>query len=169
MTMSAVKRLGDVTKCPACGSEVAAGAYCCPRCRNYFCFRCRARVLGGDTQLQCVNQECDYYGKLVCGACASGHEKEEAPSVYEEPEDGYWPAWLLVVVVAFAILWYYLTFGWAAGIAIATFVLAGYVLQRAGLNLFGRKRVVAQPRKSSFHTCLNCQQRMKELADGLQR
>ena len=40
-----------------------------PGLPQYFCFHCRARLLPPDTQLQCVNQQCDYYGKLVCDVC----------------------------------------------------------------------------------------------------
>ena len=90
-----LKRRGDVEKCPVCGSHVDAEAYHCPSCRNYFCFHCRSRLVPPDTQLQCVNQQCDYYGKLVCDVCDISHQRDEAPTVYAEPEDGYWPGWLI--------------------------------------------------------------------------
>ena len=31
--------------------------------------KCRARVAKGDTQYQCADQSCDFYGKLLCAAC----------------------------------------------------------------------------------------------------
>ena len=119
-------------------------AYHCPTCRSFFCFHCRARLLEPDTRLQCVNQGCDYYGKLVCGICDPLHEKNEAPSIYAEPEDGYWPAWLILVLIG-------------------TYLVGGYLLHRLGLNIFGRHRTLEHPRKSTFHTCIHCQSEVKEL------
>jgi len=162
-TASDLRRRGDVQKCPICGSQVDAEAYHCAQCRNYFCYHCRARLLTNDPQFQCGNQHCDYYAKLICGICDPLAEKDEPPAVYAEPEDGYWPAWLLVVVVAAALVGYFTSFLWAAGIAIVAFTLGGYGLQRAGMNIFGRERKVEHQRKSSFHSCINCQQPVKEL------
>lgn len=167
--ISGVKRRGDMTKCPVCGSHVDAEAYHCATCHNYFCFHCRARLLEPDAQLQCVNQDCVYYGKLVCGVCNPHHERDEAPSTYVEPEDGYWPVWLIFVLIAFAVLWYYTSFLWAAGLAITAYVLGGYLLQKLGLNVFGRERKVEHPRKSSFHTCVSCNQTVKRLQQTRQR
>jgi hypothetical protein len=157
-------RRGDVSKCPVCGSAVDAQAYHCPTCRSYFCYHCRARLLESDTQLQCLSQNCDYYGKLVCGICDPPQEKDEPPSIYAEPEDGYWPAWLIVVLIAAAVLWYhYTSFQTAAISAIVTYVAGGYLLHRVGLNIFGKHRRVEQLRKSTFHTCIHCQNPVKEL------
>src|SRR5262249_26098677 len=64
-----MKRSGDPCKCPACGSLLDQGAYRCPKCRIYFCFKCRVRVGKGDTQFQCADQTCEYYGKLLCSSC----------------------------------------------------------------------------------------------------
>ena len=83
------ERRGDVNKCPICGSQVDSEAYHCSACRNYYCYHCRARLLLSEIHLQCVNQNCDYYGKLVCDVCDPLEEQEEEPAVYAEPEDGY--------------------------------------------------------------------------------
>lgn len=64
-----LRRVGDTAKCPACGWKLDSDAYRCPKCRIYFCFKCRARVAKGDTQYQCADQSCDFYGKLLCAAC----------------------------------------------------------------------------------------------------
>lgn len=166
----ALKRRGDVEKCPVCGSHVDAEAYHCPRCHSYFCFHCRARLMPPDTQLQCVNQQCDYYGKLVCGVCDTANEKEEPPAVYAEPEDGYWPAWLLLVLVASGIIGYFTSLLVAVGTAIGLFVIGGILLQRSGLNIFGRERIVEHPRTSAYHSCINCEQPVKEIpANTLRR
>lgn len=63
------RRVGDTAKCPACGVSMDADAYRCPKCRIYFCFKCRRRVQPRDEQFQCMNQQCGYYGKLLCNAC----------------------------------------------------------------------------------------------------
>src|SRR5262249_39189694 len=44
-------------------------AYRCPKCRIYFCFKCRARVGKQEEQYQCADQSCSCYGKLLCSAC----------------------------------------------------------------------------------------------------
>lgn len=159
-------RRGDVTKCPVCGVGIDPGAYHCAKCRNYFCYHCRARLLSTDTQVRCLNQECDYYAKLICGVCDLPRDKEEAPSVYAEPEDGYWPLWLAISLAVGAVTWYYSSFILGALIALALHFGGGYGLQRAGLNIFGRERRVTYPRTSSFRTCICCQQTVKEVVPG---
>ncbi|REJ82677.1 MAG: hypothetical protein DWQ34_24190 [Planctomycetota bacterium] len=57
------------TKCPACGGSVPAGKYRCLKCGIYFCSKCRIRLAKRDRQCQCVNQQCDDYGKLICYNC----------------------------------------------------------------------------------------------------
>ena len=57
------------SKCPACGWRVDADAYRCPKCLIYFCHRCRKRVPADADQFQCVNQQCNDHGKLLCSAC----------------------------------------------------------------------------------------------------
>lgn len=158
-----LQRRGDVEKCPVCGSGVDADAYHCPSCRNYFCYQCRARMLPADPQLQCVNQKCDYYGKLVCGVCDTLHEKEEPPVTYAEPEDGYWPGWLLLVLLAAGLVWYFRSFNLAVQFAVVVFFAGGYLIHRLGLNVFGWERNVEHQRKSSYYTCLCCEQPVKEL------
>ena len=158
-----LQRRGDVEKCPVCGSHVDADAYHCPTCRDYFCYHCRARLLPADAQLQCVNQECDYYGKLVCGLCDAVDEREEAPAVYAEPEDGYWPAWLIIVLVGAAVLWYFYSVAVAAISAVVVFAVGGFLLQRLGLNVFGWERTVEHQRKSSYHVCISCKEPAKKL------
>lgn len=159
-----LKRRGDVEKCPVCGTHVDSEAYHCATCRNYFCFHCRARLLPADTQLQCVNADCSYYGKLICGVCNAKDEKDESPVSFAEPEDGYWPALLLFALVLILILWFFVSFWWALVIAIGVYFGGGYALQRAGVNLFGRTREVEFQRKSSYYTCVCCQQPVKELS-----
>ena len=91
------QRRGDTQKCPVCGSHVESEAYYCPTCHNSFCYHCRARLVPSDAQMECVNQACAYYAKLICGTCASKVEQDAPPSVYLEPEEGYWPGFLLPI------------------------------------------------------------------------
>ena len=76
--------------------------------------------------------------------------------MYAEPEDGYWPALLASVLIASAITWYFATFLAAVVTAIGAFTVGGFLLQRLGLNIFGRERTVEHERKSSYHTCISC-------------
>jgi hypothetical protein len=120
-------------------------------------------MLPPDTQLQCVNRECEYYGKLICSVCNAAAEKEDPPAVYAEPEDGYWPAWLVLVVLAALLVWYFTSFLIAFLLAVAVFAGGGYLLQRKGVNVFGTERTVERHRKSTYYTCVRCSQPVKEL------
>jgi hypothetical protein len=158
-----LKRRGDVEKCPVCGSHVDAEAYYCPSCRNYFCFHCRSRLVPPDTQLQCVNQQCNYYGKLICGVCNGERERDEAPTVYAEPEDGYWPGWLLLALITFGGVWFFSSLLAATLTAFGLFLLGGGLLQMVGVNIFGKQRIVEHQRKSTYHSCISCDEIVKEI------
>src|SRR6184192_1030692 len=67
--MAELKRRGEKAKCPACGWGLDEDAYRCPKCRIYFCYKCRARVGKHEEQYQCADQSCSCYGKLLCSAC----------------------------------------------------------------------------------------------------
>lgn len=157
-------RLGNVRECPVCGSAVAPGAYHCPTCQNSFCFHCRARVLPSDVQLQCVNQRCAYYGKLLCDVCEDTVVEEQPPAVYMEPEEGFWPLLLLVDFIAFGFVWYQSSFGWAALFLFLAFPALGYAGQVLGLNVFGRERRVEHRRTAEYYRCICCRKAVKELA-----
>lgn len=161
-----LERRGDVEKCPVCGSHVDAEAYHCPTCRNYYCYHCRARVLLSEKHLQCASQSCEYYGKLVCSVCDQLAEKEEPPSVYAEPEDGYWPAWLVLVMIVSALTWYWFSFPVAVLVFVLGFGLGGYLLHLLGLNIFGAKRTVEHHRRSKYFTCICCGQPAKEVVEA---
>lgn len=157
-----LKRRGDVTKCPVCGSRVDAEAYHCPSCKNYFCFHCRSRLLPSESQLQCINRDCGYYGKLVCDVCDPSCQKQEEPTVYQEPEDGYWPGLLALAVLALPFLWYYWSLQNALITSVTLFVLGGGLLQSIGVNVFGKQRTVEHPRTSEYHSCIQCGEAVKK-------
>ena len=157
------QRLGDVEKCPICGSRVDSEAYHCPTCRNSFCFHCRAHVLPGEVQYKCTNQQCGYYGKLLCDVCEEQVEREDPPAVYLEPQEGYWPLLLIATVLAAAFIWDWTTFRWAVFFVLVGFPVIGILLHRWGFNVFGRERRVEHRRTSRFRHCRCCQQQVKEL------
>ena len=162
---TAVKRRGDLQKCPVCGSPVDSEAYYCPTCHNYFCYHCRARLVESDSQLQCVDTNCEYYGKLVCSVCDSAVEKEEPPSVYAEPEDGYWPLLLLAAIIIGILIWWLGSFLVGLIVGIVLFAGGGHLLHRYVLNIFGRERTVTRSRVSSCNTCVRCQSLVKVVHD----
>lgn len=164
-----VHRLGDTSKCPICGSNVATEAYHCTHCRNFFCYHCRARQASSETGLQCTNQACGYYGKLVCNICDPEQRKDEPPTVYLEPLDGYWPALLGISVIASLIVWLYST--WLAALIFwfGSYLGLGYILQSMGFNIFGKQRTVSMPRTSKHHQCIGCGQTAKEVPIGSRR
>jgi hypothetical protein len=153
-----LKRRGNVEKCPVCGSPVDAEAYCCPTCTSLFCFHCRARVLASDPQFQCVNQSCDYYGRLICDVCDSRHEREESPSVYLEPEDGFWPLLLVLALISGAVGW----IGWRLNLLgviltmAAVFGLGSMLVRLTARSVFGRNVRIEQRRLTPYHTCISC-------------
>jgi hypothetical protein len=165
---SEIRRLGDLQKCPICGSQVDPDAYHCPYCHNYYCFHCRARLLGTDKQYQCVSKDCDYYGKLLCSVCDLEVRKDEPPAVYFEPEDGYWPLLLIGSLLLAILIWIMSSF--VAGLLswLVIFVGGAYILHRAGVNVFCRELEVARPRSSAYHTCICCQQPVRELRGARQ-
>ncbi len=109
------RRMGDTAKCPACGVSMDADAYRCPKCRIYFCFKCRRRVQPRDPQYQCMNQQCEQYGKLLCNACIV-----EIPQMGERSrEDLVQPGQNVKVVPANVLSWvFFITLGlsFAAGL-----------------------------------------------------
>lgn len=162
---SPVKRLGNVQKCPACGSAVDSEACLCPKCKTDFCFHCRARMGKDDEQYQCLNLACSYHGKLVCGQCDPQKTLDEPPAVYIEQQDGWWPLLVPVLLVSWLVVWLlYLPLGLAFLYCLAGTLALGLLLRLSGINIFGRKHTVMQPRQSVHHTCLQCQQVVKRIS-----
>ena len=159
-----LKRRGNVEKCPVCGSQVDSEAYCCPTCRSFFCYHCRARVVETDPQFQCINQACDYYGRLVCGVCDPRHERQEPPSIYLEPEDGFWPLLFILGLLGALLAWFrwWLTWPWLLLFGAAVFCCGAVVVRLFGRSVFGRHIKVEQQRITPYHTCLECGEEVRE-------
>lgn len=88
--MGEMRRRGEKSKCPACGSGLDDDAYRCPKCRIYFCYKCRARVGKQEDQFQCADQSCSCYGKLLCAACTImiSHDGPVTRQKYPRVENG---------------------------------------------------------------------------------
>jgi hypothetical protein len=161
---SAPKRRGDVSKCPICGSGIDPEAFHCAQCHNYFCYHCRARLLKSDRQLQCTDQNCDYYAKLMCSECDEPGIRQDPPVEFVEPLDGYWPLWLVASLIVGGLTWYYgANFAAGAWTALALFILGGFLIHRAGINIFGGERRIVEERTTTYYSCLRCKQPVKEI------
>jgi hypothetical protein len=122
MTDRPLRRVGDPEKCPACSASMDAEAYRCPKCFVYFCFKCRRRVQKGDPQYQCLNQQCNQYGKLLCNICVIvvPHMGEQTNPLPIDPggevgivsEDVQGLAFLAITGIGFAIFCWYFDFSW---------------------------------------------------------
>jgi hypothetical protein len=107
MSKPEFNRLGPQEKCPACGWRLDPGAYRCPKCRIYFCFKCRRRVIERDAQYQCLNQQCLYYGKLLCEVCTESvpeYEDRQVPH-YSSGQSGVWRIFSIAAGVVGVIVW----------------------------------------------------------------
>ena len=149
--------------CPVCGARVHSEAYCCSKCRNYFCYLCRVRLAPQETVLQCSHRPCELFGKFVCCECSETHEEADPPTVYWEPVDGYWPLWLLLSVIAGAVVWYNTTAIAALLTTIGLYAGAGYLMQSAGINIFGKSKRVELQQSRKVYSCNRCNQRSKQI------
>lgn len=161
------RRLGDTVKCPACGRPMDAEAYRCPNCKIYFCFKCRRRVQPTDKQYQCMNQQCKYYGKLLCNACVV-----EIPQMGEQtksiPKKTFSGAKLVgvfgvVVVISFGIL---LILGqplWGAGVGslVIAAIVSGWLS-----NFTIQEKVTETVEIGRRKSCIACKQAVEHLKYG---
>ena len=170
--MSEYKRKGDQSKCPVCGTGIDSHAYRCPKCRVYFCFKCRVQIRRSDQQSECANQTCDYYGKLLCDNCSPEleftHER-----MYTFREVGYaGDIFWTTVTIAFTVFLFALTFTSldlngavvvAAGVGAA--VAAGQVAltKHKGCPLFTEEKEQTVTDTTYHACCIKCKQPVKYL------
>lgn len=128
--MAEIQRRGDVEKCPACGWRLDPGAYRCPKCRIYFCYKCRARVAEREQQYQCADQSCPCYGKLLCAACVV------SPPEKMRNADKSASALLAGVIVGGATF-FAAPIAVAAGVGVGAVVLASLGFRALGFNVWG--------------------------------
>jgi len=180
-------RIGDESKCPACGWRLDAEAYRCPKCLIYFCYKCRKRIPKGENQFQCANQTCSCYGKLLCSACTvmmpvfrdveemlSGWEIKSPPEV-KEPErvireakivrpskNGSKTFAFYAAVFCGIIAWWNFSFGGGVLTAIIAYIITLIAMAFAGYPLDDTP-VTIEPRlvhrKVGEHRCcIQCKQ-----------
>ena len=141
-----MKRIGNKQKCPACGSYLDSEAYRCPKCRVYFCYKCRVKISKKEKQYQCNNQSCDYYGKLVCSNCTTTIQNNKNAELIN---------WKLAIFFAVLItIPLMFLVGWE-GIFI-TFFLLYIPIEKAMMKGSIKKR-------KTYRICINCKQPVKKL------
>lgn len=157
-----LERLGNSTQCPICGSDVHEDAYHCTKCRSFFCYHCRAHLGAEETILQCSNRDCSYYGKWLCSVCNPVAKQQQDPLEYLEPLDGYWPAWLLLSLLASLVFGFYFTWSSAFILFVGLYAGIGYILQSMDVNIFGKQRKVSMDRSTDVHLCICCNKPSKK-------
>jgi hypothetical protein len=88
--------------------------------------------------------------------------RQDPPSEFVEPLDGYWPLWLLASLIAGGVTWYYSSFFTGGLTALGLFVIGGILIHLAGVNIFGGERRLIEDRSTTYYSCLRCKQPVKE-------
>ena len=168
--MKPLNRIGDKCKCPACGWALDDGAYRCPKCLIYFCFKCRRRVKANEPQTQCLNQQCDYHGKLLCSACTVVVVTTRVGSPgFTTSSWALWP-WGCAIIAIFGALVIGIKlndlFLGFIGPFVFLFALACYVC-RLGLNwpLVIVTQVPGWAVDEESRACISCKQAVEVLVD----
>jgi len=173
--MNSIRRVGDTEKCPACGWSLDAGAYRCPKCLIYFCYKCRKRITIHEVQYQCANQACPCYGKLLCSACVVSEEftikkEEQPPSVFPplrqklKPivrktlidrgvQQNFYSTQRVIIIpsiILFICTLFLFTLLWAS-VAVFIFFIAleFYTTRRGDYSWFGGRKILLHPRWDS--------------------
>jgi hypothetical protein len=155
------RRVGDTAKCPACGTSMDPQAYRCPKCRIYFCFKCRVRVPERAPQFQCADQSCEYYGKLLCQACTVMVE-QELPQEYwtntrTRGKDGHVVKIAIGGVVVGGATLFFAPVTIAAAAAAAAVVGGGILVKKMGGHVFSNKHeetyTLPKPTQYTSHRC----------------
>lgn len=159
--MSEIRRRGDMEKCPACGWRLDSGAYRCPKCRIYFCYKCRARVGEREQQYQCADQSCDCYGKLLCTACVVPINQNHVDQ--HSNADATIAALIGGGVVGAASL-AVAPFIVAAGLGAGAIVAGSFGLRAMGFNVWGSEDLKHDVPYATQHLCcVQCRHPVKQL------
>lgn len=164
------QRLGPESKCPACGTGLDPGAYRCPKCRIYFCFKCRKRVSIRDAQYQCVNQQCGYHGKLLCAGCTPMSDvlQDIAPEEYREG-CGWWPL-ICIISLTLGVLFGKISAGAGLVAFLASGVAGVLVTVKSGkrVRMWNETKVTATPVPTvvgQTRTCVACKSPVEVLRE----
>jgi hypothetical protein len=155
--MGKIQRRDDMEKCPACGWRLDAGAYRCPKCRIYFCYKCRARVGERETQYQCADQSCDCYGKLLCAACVVPIDQP-----VPHPNSDATIAALIGGGIAGAASLAVAPVAVAAGLGVGAIALGTWGLRAMGFNVWGSKDLT-HAENIQHLGCIQCRHPVKHL------
>jgi hypothetical protein len=153
-----MRRRGDTGRCPACGWGLDAEAYRCPKCRIYFCYKCRARVGRGEIQFQCADQSCPYYGKLLCAGCTVMEQEPDTTLLYTVPafKVETAPAFFAGVLLG-GVVGVCAGSGWIGlVVAVATWVVAALLAAQ-------RKTQYRTVFGASHRCCIECRRPVKQL------
>lgn len=171
----AYRRIGDTTECPACGWAISPNAYHCPKCRVYYCFKCRARVGPHESQFQCADQTCPQYGKLLCSACTVMVPVFQDVTRVVTPESKEYPGcpWgcLAMCLPPPVGIWlwvqHWIEIG-AAGV-VGTFVLVAVILHQTGATWFTKEQTIPAVTATTnecvaeHRCCIQCRHPVKVL------
>jgi hypothetical protein len=97
--------------------------------------------------------------------CDLRQEREEAPSVYLEPEDGFWPLLLVLALVSGPVGW----IGWrlnSFGVVLTMLTVFGtgaLLVRLFKRRVFGRSIRIEQQRLTPYHICVSCGEEVREL------
>lgn len=158
--MGKIQRRDDMEKCPACGWRLDAGAYRCPKCRIYFCYKCRARVGEREQQYQCADQSCDCYGKLLCAACVVLLDQDHAE---QRPNSDATIATLIGGGVAGAASLAVAPIAVAVGLGVGAIVLGSFGLRAMGFNVWGTGLTHEVKHSTQHLCCVQCRHPVKHL------
>ena len=162
--MANYRRRGDSTKCPVCGTGIDPSAYRCPKCRVYFCFKCRIQLRRDDKQFECVDQQCDCYGKLLCANCSPPIDFEE-PAIENEHKPGAMgPLMVSGAVVAGATFVFFAPLTVAAAVGAATVGGGAAVVKALGGRFFEENTKVETTRTKTARCCIQCKHPVKQIA-----
>jgi hypothetical protein len=159
--MGEMLRRGEKAKCPACGWGLDEDAYRCPKCRIYFCYKCRARVGRREQQYQCADQSCGCYGKLLCAACTvmvSNEGPVTRPGFIIDVTAAFWTGAVLGVIAGVIAGFSGAVAGWAFGIgavvAVAVWIAAA---------VMAAQTITTDQILATHRCCIQCRHSVKNL------
>lgn len=162
--MTEYSRKGNQAKCPVCGWRIDDSAYRCPKCRVYFCYKCRVQLRKGDAQFECADQTCACYGKLLCASC-SPPLQTEIPTTRQETLPG-WATTCLTIAIVVTIGSFFAGLGWLSLIAgFGTFAVLTAIVVSVGARFFESTQAVPETYTSSEQSCIQCKNPVKHI-DG---
>ncbi|NOT65260.1 MAG: hypothetical protein HOP06_04380 [Methylotenera sp.] len=164
MSDNTYRRVGETSKCPACGVQVDEGAYRCPKCLIFFCYKCRRRVQQSENQSQCLNQKCSYYGKLLCKICVK-QTPQFAKKSKEIKEDLLKSkhkliAFTITLIVALILLFY---IGLTGSVLLGSALILSIPLAFFFSNLKKSRLIEEDVIVSSVSCCIACEQPVEYL------